>query len=190
MKNFVNGFGTWCQLNEAEDFDQEIEDLKQLVSVGMIEPIEIRKVLSKRKVSDIIANDPNIQEIVNSPEYKRFQELGLELVGSHIQLLNGNIIIGYPGYSSKDQFALGFFKDGRVIKRMTPKGIPMGVWGRHIGSMDFRIKEFTNISKDSFYRVAMRWALDHIDFDMLDGTTETPYFPAKKRTSSRYFDQD
>ena len=190
MKNFVDGFGEWSRLNEEYNLDQEISDLKHLASIGMIDPSEIKKVLRKREKSAIIERDPAIQEVVNSPEYSKLQELGLGIVGSKTQLLNGNLIIGYPGYSPKDQFAIGLFIGDTVIKRMTPKGIPMGVWKRPIGSMNVRIKKLSNIQAGQFYRVAMKWVLDHIDFTQVDSMSNTPYFPVKKRTDRNYFNQD
>jgi hypothetical protein len=189
VKNFVAGFGTWSRLfeNESEeDVNQKIEDLRQLAELGMIDQHEITAFLRKRGVPTIIEHVPEIQEIVNSPEYQELQERGLELVSSKTQLLRGNVILGFPGYRPHDGYAIGLFPGNKYIRRMTPKGIWTGVRGRTpygYGSMDFRIKELRDIPEEQFYRVAMRWILDHIDL-------EDPEFSVKRKTRKGYFDQD
>lgn len=185
MKNFVVGFKQWSKIfeNESEeDINQKIEDLRQLVDLGMIDQHEITAFLRKRGVPTIIQNVPAIQEIVNSPEYKELQEHGLELVSSKTQLLHGTILFGEPGYRPYDGYAIGIFPGVKIIRRMTPKGIDLGIWGRRIGSMDFRIKNIDFVPDDKFYKVAMRWILDHIDLDH-------PEFPVKRKTRKGYFDQ-
>lgn len=187
MKNFVAGFGKWSKLfeNESEEeINQKIEDLRQLVDLGMIDQAEITAFLRKRGVPSIIENVPEIQEIVNSPEYQELQANGLELVSSKTQLLRGNIILGFPGYRPYDGYAIGIYQGVKKIRRMTPKGIPMGVRGRipyGIGSMDIQIKDLGFVPDDKFYRVSMRWILDHIDL-------EDPEFRVKRKTRKGYFD--
>jgi hypothetical protein len=189
MENFLTGFGKWSKVfeNESEEnINQKIEDLRQLVYLGMIDDHEITAFLRKRGVPTIIKNVPEIQEIVNSPEYQELQDHGLELVSSKTQLFNGSILFGFPGYRPHDGYGIGLFPGPKVIRRMTPKGIWTGVRGRRpygIGSMDIRIKDLRTIPGDQFYRVAMRWILDHIDF-------EDPQFSVKHNTRKGYFDQD
>lgn len=186
MKNFVAGFGKWSRLfeNESEeDVNQKIEDLRQLADLGMIDKEEITAFLRKRGVPSIIENVPEIQEIVNSPEYQELQDHGLGLVSSKTQLLRGNILLGFPGYRPYDGYAIGIYPGIKKIRRMTPKGIALGVWGRRIGSMDFLIKNLSFVPDDQFYQVAMRWILDHIDLD-------DPQFSVKRKTRKGYFDQD
>lgn len=189
MKNFVTGFSKWSKVfeNESEeDINQKIEDLRHLAELGMIDPSEITSFLRKRGVPTIIQNVPEIQEIVNSPEYHELQEQGLGIVSSRTQLMRGNIILGFPGYRPHDGYAIGIYPDIKNIRRMTPKGIWTGVRGRTpygIGSMDVMIKKLNFIPDDQFYRVAMRWILDHIDL-------EDPQFSVKRKTRKGYFDQN
>jgi hypothetical protein len=189
VKNFVAGFGQWSKLFESEseeEVNQKIEDLRQLADLGMIDRQEITEFLRKRGVPTIMNSVPEIQEIVNSPEYQELQELGLGIVSSKTQLLRGNVIFGFAGYRPHDGYAIGIYPGVKKIRRMTPKGIPMGVRGRSpygIGSMDIQIKDLGFVSDDQFYRVAMRWILDHIDF-------EDPRFSVKRNTRKGYFDQD
>ena len=147
MKNFVAGFGQWSRIfeNESEeDVNQKIEDLRQLADLGMIDKQEITEFLRKRGVPSIIEHVPEIQEIVNSPEYQELQAHGLRIVSSRTQLLRGNVILGFAGYRPHDKYAIGIYPGIKKIRRMTPKGIWTGVRGRTpfgYGSMDFQIKE-------------------------------------------------
>ena len=97
--------------------------------------------------------------------------------------MRGNVLFSFPGYRPHDKYAIGIYPGIKKIRRMTPKGIALGVWGRRIGSMDFLIKNLSFVPDDQFYRVAMRWILDHIDF-------EDPQFSVKRNTRKGYFDQD
>ena len=50
---------------------------------------------------------------------------------------------------------------------MTPKGIDLGIYGRSQGSMDIRIKDFSNTTSSAldFFNTAMLWAAEKIDFE-------------------------
>jgi len=195
VKKFIADFTSWAQVFESrsqEEVTQRIEDIKQLVDLGMVKPDELTAFLKKEGVSAMIEHMPEIKRITDSLEYREILERGLVLVSSPTQLLNGTIVFGYPGYRLRDQFAIGLFPGTKTIKRMTPKGIPMGVEGRSpygIGSLDFRIKQLENVPDDQFYRVAMRWILDHIDFEQIDRRSGTPFFPVKNRTRAGYFER-
>ena len=184
MKNFIHTYRKWSSIYESEEYDaqEQIDDLKNLVRLGLIDESELLALLRKKGRSEIIENYPAIQEILNSPEYRELQEKGLTLVSSKTQLLNGSILFGRPGYRPKDRYAIGIFPGPMLIRRIMPKGIPLGVWGRRLGSMDFPIKELNFIPQHKFYGVAMRWILDHIDL-------ENPQFPVKTKTRKGYFDK-
>ena len=186
MKNFVAGFREWSSVfeNESdEEITQKIEDLHQLADLGMIDQHEIRDFLKKKGPSAMIKHLPEIAAITQLPEYGELQEKGLELVSSRTQLLNGSIIFAYPGYRRHNGYAIGLFPGPKLIRRMTPKGIPLGIRSRRYGSMDFEIKRLRFVSDDQFYRVAIRWILDHIDFN-------DPMFSVKRNTRKGYFDQE
>ena len=192
MKEFISDFNRWASIFENESEytdDQAIASIRHLVELGVLDVSELRAFL-REKGADTIINQPHIKEILNLPEYKELQSHGLELVSSKTQLLNGTIVFGYPGYIPANQFAIGIFPGSKVIRRLTPKGIPLGVWSRHIGSMDIRIKELLAVQDDQLYRVAMRWILDHIDFEKINQNTKTPYFPVKNKTRKGYFGRD
>jgi hypothetical protein len=184
MKKYVTQFREWSRIVESEpdDVEQQIADLRQLADLGMIDPLELKAALRKKGASAIIEYMPEYKEILNSPEYRELQERGLELVSSKTQLLNGSILFSRPGFRPKDGYAIGLFPGPMLIRRITPKGIQMGIYGRRYGSMDVIIKKLNFIPPQKFYRVAMRWILDHIDFD-------DPHFSVKQYTRKDYFDQ-
>ena len=185
MKNFVADFREWSRVfeNESdEEITQKIEDLRQLADLGMVDQQEIRDFLKGKGAAALIKHDPEIIAITQLPEYRELQEKGLDIVSSRTQLLSGSIIFAYPGYRRHDGYAIGLFPGIKLIRRMMPKGIPLGIRSRRYGSMDFEIKRLNFVPNDQFYRVAMRWILDHIDFD-------DPQFSVKRNTRKGYFDQ-
>lgn len=192
MKEFISDFNRWAAIFENDSEytdDQAIASIRHLVELGILKVSELRAFLREQGAATI-RNQSYIKEILHLPEYKEIQSHGLELVSSKTQLLNGTIVFGYPGYAPADQFAIGIFPGTKIIRRLTPKGIPLGIWRRGVGSMDFQIKKLPNVQDDQFYRVAMRWILDHIDFEEINQYTKTPYFPVKNRTRKEYFSQD
>lgn len=94
---------------------------------------------------------------------------GLHMVSSPTQLMNGTIVFSLdPAYRSKDGWGIGFFPGPKVIRRMTPKGINIGIWNRRgaMGSMNIEIKKFRDTgSSANFFNQAMLWAAEKIDFE-------------------------
>jgi hypothetical protein len=165
--------------------------LRTLVKRGLISPSDLWKELKSYGRSALLSFDEIYSELLDSPELEEFRAMGLDIVSSPVQLKNRTLVIGYPTYRAKDQFAIGFYPADRRIKRLTPKGIYMGVNNRSYGSLDFRIKDFPRVFKDDldFYRKAMRWSLDHLDFTEADYYSRSPYFPAKTRTKRGYLEE-
>lgn len=192
MKRFVSNFNSFSRINEnEEDFDTKIKHLRRLVDLGLIPPSEINAALRKRGSSAILSNDEIFSGILNSPELAELKELGLDIVSSPVQLTNRTLVIGYPGYTPRNQFAIGLYPASTKIKRLHPKGIPMGQMFRRYGEMDVLIKKFPEGSfRDDldFYRKSMRWMLDHIDFTAENSYSKSPYFPVKSRTRKGYLE--
>jgi hypothetical protein len=185
MQNFIQGFSEWSRIvesTEPDDLKSKVEQLRHLAEIGMIEDYELKDFIRKQRSSNAVELIPEVQDIKNSPEYAELQSHGLELVSSRAQLFHGTFLFGFPEYSPRDGYAIGLFPGNKYIRRMKPKGIKLGVWKRELGSMDFRIKELRDIPNDQFYRVAMRWILDHIDL-------EDPKFGMKRKTHKGYFNQ-
>ena len=179
-------------INESdEDFKAEQEALDYLLSVGLISKEQHRK---DSAMSSRIHNPPSTSMLspaaitaVNSPEAKALLDAGLYLVSSNIRKSRGNLVYGPAHYDRIKDYALGFFPEIRKVRRMTPKApyrSPYG-WVSSNPPQDETIKIFTMAkSDDDFYKIAMRWVLDHVDLDY-----ENKNFPVKKKTARGYFDQ-
>ena len=191
MDNFIYSFNNWSRLNENSDdeISKKISDLSFLADLGMIPKKEILQFLYDEGAETLLKHNPIMQNFLKSPEYSELKALGLDIVSSRTQLRNGNIILGYPGYDPRTSFGIGLFLDTKYIRRMMPKGLPLGIQWRKLGSMDYRIKELTSVNTEDFYVIAARWILDHIDFEKSTNSHGIPDFPVKQRTRKGYFDK-
>ena len=178
-------------INESEEaFEKEKETLGYLLSVGLVSKKEYdRELATSARIHNPPSTamlSPEALEAVNSPEAKVLQDAGLFLVSSNIRNTRGNLVWGPPNYDRKKDYALGFFPEIRKVRRMTPKTrrqSPYG-WTHSNPPQDDSIKAFPMAKSDSeFYKMAMRWVIDHVDLDW-----EHNNFPAKKRTPRGYFD--
>jgi hypothetical protein len=133
----------------------------------------------------------DIKAALETEGAKRLTALGLHMVSSRTQLINGNIIFSLdPSYSPANGWGIGFFAGPKLIRRMMPKGIDLGIWGRkdRKGSMDFKIKRLSsNLSDIEFFDQAMNWAADNIDFEHAKRNPEptTWKYYTKKRSPGR-----
>jgi len=189
MRIHVESFGQWTRINESdltnlsvEEIRLRIDQLKEMAKLGLIEPAEIRNMIRQLDSKKIQILLPELNIVKDLPEYQELLDKGLVLVSSKTQLLNGNIILSYPGYDRLTKYALGFFGDLQVFRRMMPKSPTTGYWGGSYVAQDVIIKRFSDIPAEDFYRVAMRYALDKIDFTKEDPKRNTPYFPVKRRS--------
>lgn len=125
-------------------------------------------------------------EDVESPEYKELTGHGIEIVSSDRQLNNGTIILGYPGYESRLNFALGIFFSAGVIRRIVPKGgmvTSLDVPTSYYGNQDKSIADLRSVPHEDFYSAALRWVLDNIDFKATTGDRfDIPWFPTIKNS--------
>lgn len=194
-------------LNEDESSEEKLAKLARLRDLGLLEPDQYRAdSKSIRKDAMLAATDrgayagtalPEIKEVLESPEAQMLRDRGLEVVSSPTQLLNGTLVWAKPGYTRAKGWGLGFFPGPSVIRRMTPKGINLGVWGRRIGSMDVVMKTIPNSTysnETEFYRIAMKWAAEHIDWDQLElaerrGPDAWRYY-VKGKTKQGYFNDE
>jgi hypothetical protein len=194
-------------LNEDESPEEKLAKLARLKELGLLEPDQYRQDSKTiRKDAMLAAKDrgeyagtalPEIREILDSPEAQMLKAKGLEVVSSPTQLLNGTLVWAKPGYTRAKGWGLGFFPGPSKVRRMTPKGISVGVWGRRVGSMDVEIKAIPKsaYSNDAeFYKVAMKWAAEHIDWDQLEmaerqGQSTWRYY-VKGKTKQGYFNDE
>lgn len=195
-------------LNEDESSEEQLARLARLKELGLLDPTQYSADSRALKMNAMLAAKdrgeyagtglPEIREIINSPEAQLLKDKGLELASSPTRLLNGTLVWAKPGYTSAKGWGLGFFPGPSVIRRMTPKGISLGVWGRRVGSMDIIITKIPRTaysSESEFYRVAMKWAADHIDWDQLEaadqtGDPEVWRYYTKGKTKQGYFNNE
>lgn len=154
-------------INESYEFD-ELDRMKEL---GLVDDTEYDSQKRATRREAYMASGPagieDIKKALETEGAKKLMALGLHLVSSRTQLINGNIIFSLdPNYTPKEGWGIGFFAGPKLIRRMMPKGINLGVWGRKTGSMDFKIKRFPAEMPDlEFFDTAMKWAAENIDFE-------------------------
>jgi len=155
--------------NESYEFDE----LDRMRDLGLVDPDEYEGHKRAKRREDYMQSGAigldDIKAALETEGAKRLIALGLHMVSSKTQLINGNIIFSLdPSYSPSNGWGIGFFAGPKLIRRMMPKGIDLGIWGRknRMGSMDFKIKRYSaDLSDLEFFDQAMNWAADNIDFE-------------------------
>jgi hypothetical protein len=130
-------------------------------------------------------------DALSSAGAQALSKQGLHLVSSPTQLANGTLVWSLdPNYRSANGWGLGFFPNVRMVRRMTPNQVDLGVrWGKP-GSMDVKIKSWKGTEHSSdleFYDKAMQWAAENIDFEdvKLKPEPESWKYYTKSTTASR-----
>lgn len=195
-------------VNEDDSAEDRLANLARLKDLGLIDPHQYREDSRGIRRDAMLAADgqglekgsalPELKEVLRSPEAQLLRNRGLVVVSSTTQLLNGTLVWAKPGFTRHDGYGLGFFPGPSKIRRMTPKGIGMGVWSRAVGSMDVEIKAIPRTAygnESEFYRLSMKWAAEHIDWDQLEvadrGNSKSMgrYF-VKEKTKQGYFNDE
>ena len=204
--------------NSNVDIDQlksTLAELNYLLSIGVIsgrdaksEITKLQKEIWQIKNIDVKKLDANSAEYIDdliklgddtglaalatlkSDGAKALIAKGVYMVSSITQLGNGSLIFSVdPNYRRSDGWGIGFFPGPKIIRRMTPKGINIGVWSRTSGSMDILIKKFNDTGSDlEFYNTAMLWAAENIDFEHAKLYPENQvwkYYKKKKEGAKR-----
>ena len=204
--------------NSSVDTDQlksTLTELNYLLSIGVIsgrdaksEITKLQKDIWQIKNIDVKKLDANSAEYIDdliklgddtglaalatlkSDGAKALIAKGVYMVSSITQLGNGSLIFSVdPNYRRSDGWGIGFFPGPKIIRRMTPKGINIGVWSRTSGSMDILIKKFNDTGSDlEFYNTAMLWAAENIDFEHAKLYPENQvwkYYKKKKEGAKR-----
>ena len=204
--------------NSNVDIDQlksTLTELNYLLSIGVIsgrdaksEITKLQKDIWQIKNIDVKKLDANSAEYIDdliklgddtglaalatlkSDGAKALIAKGVYMVSSITQLGNGSLIFSVdPNYRRSDGWGIGFFPGPKIIRRMTPKGINIGVWSRTYGSMDILIKKFNDTGSDlEFYNTAMLWAAENIDFEHAKLYPENQvwkYYKKKKEGAKR-----
>jgi len=171
---------------------QELKDLEELRSMGIIDPAEYaeRVSLIKRQIAiqakRILKTNSQHQvysdewfedlrkkpefgwliEVIDSPEYSALIENGVVLSSSFTQLLNHTLVFSRDvDRNIKADFAIGFFGSMNVVRRLVPK--------TRMRDMDMVIKKFDgNLSEVDFFKQAMAWTAESVDFTTADFSTK------------------
>ena len=203
--SYFKKFGAF--INEDESSEEQLAKLARLKELGLLDTDQYRED-SKQIIRDAMLSAtargdhagtalPEIKEVLDSPEAQLLKAKGLAVVSSLTQLLNGTLVWAKPGYTRSTGWGLGFFPGPSKIRRMTPKGLNLAIWGRRIGSMDVEMKTiptsaYTNEAE--FYRVAMKWAAEHIDWEQLEmaerKSREAWRYYVKGKTKQGYFNDE
>jgi len=203
----------------SETFDRinsTLAELTYFVSIGILRDSEVKKQISQltkelfnyhrgiisspsKYMEDLIKLGDTtglaVLTALGSEGTKALIANGLYLVSSFTQLANGSLIFSLDqNYRRSDGWGIGFFPGPRIIRRMTPKGINIGVWSRTYGSMDILIKKFKDAGSDlEFYNTAMLWAAENIDFEHAKLYPENQvwkYYKKKKETRAKRSESD
>ena len=178
----------------GRDAKSEITKLQK--DIWQIKNIDVKKLdaNSAEYIDDLIklGDDTGLAELatLKSDGAKALIAKGVYMVSSITQLGNGSLIFSVdPNYRRSDGWGIGFFPGPKIIRRMTPKGINIGVWSRTSGSMDILIKKFNDTGSDlEFYNTAMLWAAENIDFEHAKLYPENQvwkYYKKKKEGAKR-----
>ena len=200
---------------DTDQLKSTLTDLNYLLSIGVIsgrdaksEITKLQKAIWQIKNIDVKKLDANSAEYIDdliklgddtglaalatlkSDGAKALIAKGVYMVSSITQLGNGSLIFSVdPNYRRSDGWGIGFFPGPKIIRRMTPKGINIGVWSRTSGSMDILIKKFNDTGSDlEFYNTAMLWAAENIDFEHAKLYPENQvwkYYKKKKEGAKR-----
>lgn len=178
-----------------ENDSNRLGDLDKMRDLGIISPEEHeheRRAIKK----ELNVSSPQYKSelekfnaVLQSEGAKKLLAKGLHLVSSKAQLAHGTLVFSMdPKYTAYDGWGIGFFGGAKTIKRMTPKGINVGVWRRDKGSMDIAIKSFPGEMTDlEFYDRSMNWAADNIDFEEVmnkPGAKDWKYYTKKYNNRS------
>lgn len=178
----------------GRDAKSEITKLQK--DIWQIKNIDVKKLdaNSAEYIDDLIklGDDTGLAALatLKSDGAKALIAKGVYMVSSITQLGNGSLIFSVdPNYRRSDGWGIGFFPGPKIIRRMTPKGINIGVWSRTSGSMDILIKKFNDTGSDlEFYNTAMLWAAENIDFEHAKLYPENQvwkYYKKKKEGAKR-----
>lgn len=178
--------------HSIEDLVNKKEDLQGLLNLGIISQEEYsdetraldreikshaRSVLTTGSKNRLYSTDwlndvrkyPELRwlvSIIDSPEYRELTEAGLILSSSFTQLLNHTLV--FSRSQTRDvgrDYAIGMFGSTRIIRRLVPK--------TGYRDMDVIIKRYPEETSElDFFKQAMSWAVNSIDFTSAEFVTK------------------
>ena len=177
----------YIKLFEEQAIDRlmaELEDLERLREIGLVNNPEyaeqkslIELELRKNAKAELTTNSQHtiyskewfedlrkksefrwLIEVVDSPEYAALVSKGVFLSSSVTQLLNRTLVFSKRvNRNVKTDFAIGFFANVNVVKRIFPK--------TGYRDMNLEMKRFdASLSEINFFKQAMAWVSNTLDF--------------------------
>jgi hypothetical protein len=176
----------YIKLFEEQAIDRlmaELEDLERLMELGLVDDHEyaeqkslIELELRKNAKAELTTNSQHtiyskewfedlrkksefrwLIEVVDSPEYAALVAKGVFLSSSVTQLLNHTLVFSKKvDRNIKTDFAIGFFANVNVVRRIFPK--------TGYRDMDMVMKRFEGLSETQFFKTAMKWVSETLDF--------------------------
>jgi hypothetical protein len=159
------------------EYTDKIKDINRQIK-SMLTTGSMNTMYSKKWFDDIrtVPEFKWLVDVVDSPEYSNLVSKGVALSSSFTQLMNHTLVF------SKNQerrvesdYAIGFFGATKTVRRIVPKT------GNR--DMDMIIKIFKSPTEDDFFKSAMSYIADTIDFT-------TNYFSSKRAVKAELLKQE
>lgn len=159
------------------EYTDKIKDINRQIK-SMLTTGSMNTMYSKKWFDDIrtVPEFKWLVDVVDSPEYSNLVSKGVALSSSFTQLMNHTLVF------SKNQerrvesdYAIGFFGATKTVRRIVPKT------GNR--DMDMIIKIFKSPTEADFFKSAMSYIADTIDFT-------TNYFSSKRAVKAELLKQE
>ena len=159
------------------EYTDKIKDINRQIK-SMLTTGSTNTMYSKKWFDDIrtVPEFKWLVDVVDSPEYSNLVSKGVALSSSFTQLMNHTLVFSKnPERRVESDYAIGFFGATKTVRRIVPKT------GNR--DMDMIIKIFKSPTEDDFFKSAMSYIADTIDFT-------TNYFSSKRAVKAELLKQE
>ena len=149
-----------------EEYTDKIRDINRRIKAALTSKSNY-PMYSTEWFNDIRSNSAFdwLITLIDSPEYSKLIEMGVVLSSSFNQLMNRTLVFSRtPDRDRRSEFAIALFGPARTIRRLVPK----------TGSrdMDMVVKSFNSPTELDFFKEALSYVADNIDFTTRDFSTK------------------
>jgi len=159
------------------EYTDKIKDINRQIK-SMLTTGSMNTMYSKKWFDDIrtVPEFKWLVDVVDSPEYSNLVSKGVALSSSFTQLMNHTLVFSKnPERRVESDYAIGFFGATKTVRRIVPKT------GNR--DMDMIIKIFKSPTEADFFKSAMSYIADTIDFT-------TNYFSSKRAVKAELLKQE
>jgi len=159
------------------EYTDKIKDINRQIK-SMLTTGSTNTMYSKKWFDDIrtVPEFKWLVDVVDSPEYSNLVSKGVALSSSFTQLMNHTLVFSKnPERRVESDYAIGFFGATKTVRRIVPKT------GNR--DMDMIIKIFKSPTEADFFKSAMSYIADTIDFT-------TNYFSSKRAVKAELLKQE